>query len=62
MQFTIENEKIIVTVDSVGCEVISIKSKADDTEYLWIGNAEFWAQHAPTMFPICGRLTDGKYV
>ncbi len=62
MQFTIENEKLLVTVESVGCEVISIKSKADGTEYLWIGDPEFWAQHAPTMFPICGRLTDGKYV
>ncbi len=60
MQFIIENESLKVTVDSVGCEVTSIIGKNDGTEYLWIGDPEYWAQHAPSMFPICGRLTDGK--
>lgn len=61
MQFVIENEQLKVTVDSLGCEVISIIGKKDGCEYLWGGNEEFWASHAPTMFPICGRLLEGKY-
>lgn len=61
MQFVIENENLKVTVNSVGCEICSIVGKADACEYLWNGDASFWAQHAPTMFPICGRLWEGKY-
>ena len=61
MRFTIENENLKVTVDSLGCEIVSIIGKKDGTEYLWGGNEEFWASHAPTMFPICGRLLKGQY-
>ena len=61
MQFIIENDRLKVTVDSVGCEIVSIIGKTDGCEYLWGGNPEFWSQHAPTMFPICGRLNEGKY-
>ena len=61
MLFVIENDLLKVSVDSCGCEIVSIVGKKDDTEYVWGGNTEFWAQHAPTMFPICGRLQDGKY-
>ncbi len=61
MRFTIENEYLKVTVDSLGCEIISIIGKKDGTEYLWYGKEEYWASHAPTMFPICGRLLNGKY-
>lgn len=61
MQFFIENEHLTVTVDSVGCEIVSVKSKNDDTEYIWIADPAYWGGHAPNMFPICGRLTEGKY-
>ncbi len=61
MQFIIENERLKVTVDSVGCEITAITGKKNGCEYLWNGNEEFWKQHAPTMFPICGRLAEGKY-
>jgi len=61
MIFVLENDALKVSVDSMGCEIVSIVGKKDGNEYLWGGNAEFWAQHAPTMFPICGRLQDGKY-
>lgn len=61
MIFVIENDRLRVSVDSLGCEIVSIVGKTDGCEYLWGGDAQFWAQHAPTMFPICGRLQDGKY-
>lgn len=32
----------------------------DGREYLWQGNAEFWAGQAPVCFPIVGVLVDGK--
>lgn len=32
----------------------------DGREYLWQGNADFWAGQAPVCFPIVGVLVDGK--
>ncbi len=61
MQFIIENESHKVTVDSRGCELVSVIGKNDGTEYLWVGDPAFWNGHAPTMFPICGRLNEGKF-
>jgi len=61
MIYTIENEIIKVDVSDMGAELQSIVLKSDNTEYLWQGNPEFWAGRASNLFPICGRLTDGKY-
>ncbi|MBQ0099508.1 MAG: aldose 1-epimerase family protein [Firmicutes bacterium] len=46
----------------MGGELTSIYGKTTGFEYLWQGNPEFWKGRAPIMFPICGRLTDGKYI
>ncbi|MEG1663538.1 MAG: aldose 1-epimerase family protein, partial [Clostridia bacterium] len=61
MIYSIENEFLEVQISSVGAELMSIKSKADGTEYLWQGNTEFWGGRAYNLFPIVGRLTEGKY-
>lgn len=61
MIYTIENEKIKVDISDKGGELQSIVLKKDGTEYLWQGNANYWAGRAYNLFPICGRLFDGKY-
>ncbi|MBR3844219.1 MAG: aldose 1-epimerase family protein [Clostridia bacterium] len=61
MLHTLQNEKIIVDIDSLGGELMSIRTKADNGEYLWQGNPEYWANRAFHLFPICGRLVEGKY-
>ena len=61
MIYTIFNEFLEVSVSDVGAELMSIRSKADGTEFLWQGDSAFWAGRAYNLFPICGRLTDGKY-
>lgn len=61
MIFTIENEILRVDISDTGAELQSIKSKADGTEYLWQGDPEYWTGRASNLFPICGRLTEGKY-
>lgn len=40
---------------------MSIKSLKDGTEFLWQGDPAFWAGRAYNLFPICGRLAEGKY-
>lgn len=61
MIHTIENEKIAVSIDSKGAEFSSIRLKSDGTEYLWQGDERYWVGRAFNLFPICGRLTGGRY-
>ena len=61
MIYTIENDFLTVQVSSLGAELMSIKGKSNGCEYLWQGDAKYWEGRAPIMFPICGRLYEGKY-
>lgn len=61
MIYTIENDYLQVKVSSLGAELMSIINKANSKEYLWQGDSKYWAGRAPIMFPICGRLYEGKY-
>ena len=49
------------TVSSVGAELISAKNSAGD-EFMWQGNPKFWENHAPLLFPVCGRLKNFFYM
>ena len=61
MIYILENDLMKVKVSSMGAELQSIRRKDTDTEYLWQGDPDFWNGRAPILFPICGRLIDGKY-
>lgn len=52
----LQNDELSVTLSAKGAELISIIDKKDQTEYIWQGNPEFWAYHAPHLFPIVGGL------
>lgn len=58
MKYQLKNKNLIVTVENRGAELQSVKS-ADGTEYIWRGDEASWADHAPVLFPFCGRLWDG---
>ena len=60
MLYTLKNEQLTVTVSDLGAEITSVLC-AGGCEYLWQGNPAYWTGRAPLMFPICGRLIDGKY-
>lgn len=61
MNYTIKNELYTVTVNSLGAEMISIKS-AKHGELVWQNpENKFWKNHAPLLFPTCGRLKDARY-
>ncbi len=59
MNHKISNGIITLEVADKGAEMMSVQK--DGGEYLWQGNPEFWSGRACNLFPICGRLTDGKY-
>ena len=54
------NDKLAVTINEKGAELQSIQ--LNGLEYLWQGNAAWWAKHSPVLFPIVGEVKDGKYI
>lgn len=61
MTVKIENDVLEAVIAEQGAELISLRSKETNIEYIWQGNPEFWARHAPVLFPIVGRLKDDQY-
>jgi len=54
------NEYLSICILKHGAQLCSLLG-SDGTEYLWQGDPHWWANHAPILFPYCGRCTDGKY-
>jgi galactose mutarotase-like enzyme len=63
MVYFIKNDFMRVGIDKLGAEIVSIATLGEEIEkeYIWQGDAKYWLGHAPIMFPICGRLYEGKY-
>ena len=57
---TLSNNNLTVKMSPLGAEIISIT--AFGKERIWQGDEEFWAGHAPILFPFCGGLLDDEYV
>lgn len=58
--FQIRNECLTVQIQDLGAQMWSVRD-AEGTEYLWQGDAKYWEDRAPNLFPYIARLTDGKY-
>ncbi len=61
MQFTIRNNEVTATINSLAAEVISFKRNSDDKEMVWCRNPEFWYNCNPILFPIVGPLVNNTY-
>lgn len=61
MNYFLENDKIVVRIDSFGAEVKSVLKKFDYNEYMWYGNPSFWGRTSPILFPFVGSVKDKKY-
>ena len=61
MIYEIENEFIKVGVETLGAQPVSIFRKNGNIEHLWQGDEKFWKGRCPHLFPIVGRLYEGKY-
>ena len=60
MNITLSNDKITAVISPRGAELLSLMK--DGREYLWQGDAAFWPDRSPLLFPYVGRFTDGKYL
>ena len=61
MRYTIENEFIRLTVDSLGAEMVSAIDLATGSEMIWCADPAVWNRHAPILFPYAGKLTGGHF-
>ncbi len=57
----IKNNFLTVKIDSFGAELRSI-TESDGTERLWQGDEKWWNGQAPHLFPICGCMSEGRYL
>ncbi|ASW44275.1 aldose 1-epimerase family protein [Clostridium isatidis] len=62
MIYTLENEKIKITANTYGGELNNLITKKDSVEFLWNGDEAYWKYHSPILFPIVGKVLDGKYI
>lgn len=56
----IKSEELCVCIKTLGAEIVSVTDK-NNREYMWEGDPKIWEDKAPVLFPIVGRLIDGKY-
>lgn len=59
MIIQIKNKFLEATFNTLGAELISLKS--NDKEYIWEGISEFWDKQSPVLFPTIGSLKDDTY-
>lgn len=60
MQISIHNEQISLTVDTLGAQMMSLKSGG--CEYLWQGDPQYWQDRSPILFPMIARLYQEKHL
>ena len=61
MRYKILNDFLRLEVNSLGAEAMSLQSLPDQIEFLWQGDAKYWARHSPILFPIVGALKNNKF-
>lgn len=60
MLYHISSSELKVSISSDGAQLMSILG-SNGTEYLWQGDARYWADRAINIFPYVARLTNGSY-
>ncbi len=59
MVYNLRSNSVIVSINSKGAEITSVKRK--ELEYIWQAKADVWPRHAPVLFPIVGRLKNNSF-
>ncbi len=57
----LKNEYLTVEISTMGAELRSILD-SDNSERLWQRDPDWWDGQAPLLFPICGCMTEGRYL
>ncbi len=60
MNIKLTSKNHSVTISKTGAETTSFYDHDLQKEYIWQGNPEFWKGQAPFLFPLVGRMPEGK--
>jgi len=60
--FTIEDDRLQISIHPKGAELQRIFDKQYRLDYLWDGDPAYWRKHSPLLFPIVGTLKDNTYL
>lgn len=61
MDIKLENNDLRIMIRSKGAELRLLQEKKDGTDYLWNGDPSWWKYCSPILFPIVGKVNNGKY-
>ena len=56
----LNNKWLHIEVSETGAEMCRILGLKSQTEYLWCADPAYWGQHCPLLFPLVGKLREGK--
>lgn len=59
MQYTITTASSAAVIDSMGAQLLSLQDVLGN-EYVWQRDPTYWGKSAPILFPIVGRLLNGR--
>ena len=62
MKYSIQNDKLAITVKETGAELCSIKSISTGQEFMWQADPNIWNAHAPNLFPVIGCLKENGFL
>jgi galactose mutarotase-like enzyme len=60
-RYQLENDKIVIAVDSHGGEMKSLVRKDTGVEYMWQADPKFWGRSAPVLFPFVGSVNNQEF-
>ena len=61
MDIKLENNDLRIMVRSKGAELRLLQEIKDGNDYLWNGDPSWWKYCSPILFPIVGKVKNGKY-
>ncbi|MBS6196359.1 MAG: aldose 1-epimerase family protein [Clostridiales bacterium] len=60
-KYVLENDKLRAVIREKSAELISLRRKDNDQEYLWNADKKFWGWTSPVLFPAVGGFRDDVY-
>ena len=60
--FSLSNGALHCKVAQRGAQLLSLNDGRSGDEFIWQRDPAVWADSAPILFPVVGRLKDGAYV
>jgi len=62
MPYELQNDFLKIAIKEHGAELCLLQSLRSGTHYLWQADPAVWAKHSPLLFPVIGRLNQGRYL